>query len=183
MEGPTQINIINLVEVYHTSDISKIVQISNTYPLFHMSSPPIGLIHRLKANKYTCFKYLQIASTQVGRLTRKPLLLKYLDFDMLSKLFMKYHVMSSKRTTACATERNHSESTGNPEAFNTRGQGHTLPAYVAKTQALKTRWQGHLLQPLVEVIAEAQALKTRWQGHPLQALVEHIAKTQALKTR
>ena len=43
----------------------------------------------------------------------------------------------------------------------------------AKTQALKTRWQGHPLQALVKpIVAKTQALKTRWQGHPLQALVK-----------
>ena len=40
-----------------------------------------------------------------------------------------------------------------------------------------------LLQVLVEITAKTQALKTRWQGHSLQALVETPAKTQALKSR
>jgi len=43
---------------------------------------------------------------------------------------------------------------------------------------LKTRWQAHPLQALVEAITESQALKTRWQNHMLQqALVELITKT------
>ena len=44
------------------------------------------------------------------------------------------------------------------------------------SKALKTRWQGHPLQALVEMKAKTQALKARRQGHPLQALVEFIAK-------
>ena len=55
--------------------------------------------------------------------------------------------------------------------------------YIKSTQALKTRWQGHPLQALIEILAKNQALKARWQGHPLQALVEILAKTQALKAR
>ena len=44
------------------------------------------------------------------------------------------------------------------------GQGRVeIPA---KTQVLKSRWQGHSLQALVEPISKTQALKTRWQGHP-----------------
>ena len=43
---------------------------------------------------------------------------------------------------------------------------------IAKGQALKTRWQGRLLQALVKIMAKTQASKTRWQDHPLQALVK-----------
>ena len=87
-----------------------------------------------------------------------------------------------KLTTALRTDRD----APTPEALKTRWQGHSLQALVeqlAKTQGLKTRWQSHPLQALVELKAKTQGLKTRWQSHPLQALVELKAKTQALKTR
>ena len=39
---------------------------------------------------------------------------------------------------------------------------------MGSSKALKTRWQGHPLQALVEIMAETQTLKARWQGHLLQ---------------
>ena len=52
---------------------------------------------------------------------------------------------------------------------------------MVKTQGMKTRWQGRLLQALVEIVVKTQGLKTRWQGRLLQALVEIVVKNSSFE--
>ena len=63
------------------------------------------------------------------------------------------------------------------QALKTRWQNHTNQALVELiTKTSFEDWQAHPLQALVEPKNETQALNTRWQGHLLQALVERKAK-------
>ena len=57
-----------------------------------------------------------------------------------------------------------------------------LVKFVAKRQALKTAWQTHLVQGLVECISKCHARKTLLKVDSFQVLVKLKAKRNAVKT-
>ena len=65
--------------------------------------------------------------------------------------------------------------------MKTAWQGHSEQDLVevnAKGKALHNAGQGHLVQFLVEVSTKGQALQTAWQSRSVQALVKSIAKVK-----
>ena len=56
-----------------------------------------------------------------------------------------------------------------------------LVKVIAKSQGLKTAWQGHAFQAPVKLKAKYQGVKTAWQGHSFKALVKLASKVQVFK--